>query len=162
MTALSRALETVASRIGRSEMDIFPDLRAVGGVAELQSIAGALLTLVLIVAVLMMIICGITWALASGERALPDRNASTARALGGVQGGGPGRRGCGVDQLSSRVWPDPLGLRSGHWLDTPPDAQLDPHSYGGSHEWNRTYSESRPGTLSGRHAQPGGLDCWSI
>lgn len=48
-------------------MDIFPDFGAVGGAAELRSIAGALLTLVLIVAVLMMIISGITWALASAN-----------------------------------------------------------------------------------------------
>ncbi|GAA1817684.1 DUF6112 family protein [Agromyces neolithicus] len=48
-------------------MEIFPDFGAVGGAAELQSIAGALLTLVLIVAVLMMIISGITWALASAN-----------------------------------------------------------------------------------------------
>ena len=45
-------------------MDIFPDFGAVGGAAELRSIAGALLTFVLIVAVLVMIISGITWALA--------------------------------------------------------------------------------------------------
>lgn len=48
-------------------MDIFPDFGAVGGAAELQSIVGALLTIVLIVAVLMMIISGVTWALASAN-----------------------------------------------------------------------------------------------
>jgi len=48
-------------------MDIFPDFGAVGGAAELESIAGALLTFVLIVAVLMMIISGVTWALASAN-----------------------------------------------------------------------------------------------
>lgn len=48
-------------------MDIFPDFGAVGGAAELRSIAGALLTLVLIVAVLMIIISGIIWALASAN-----------------------------------------------------------------------------------------------
>ena len=48
-------------------MDIFPDFGAVGGAAELRSIAGALLTFVLIVAVHMMIISGITWALASAS-----------------------------------------------------------------------------------------------
>lgn len=52
---------------GPPEMDIFPDFGAVGGAAELRSIAGALLTLVLIIAVLMMIISGITWALASAN-----------------------------------------------------------------------------------------------
>ena len=48
-------------------MDIFPDFGAVGGAVELQSIVGALLTFVLIVAVLMMILCGVTWALATAN-----------------------------------------------------------------------------------------------
>ena len=48
-------------------MDIFPDFGAVGGAAELKSIAGALLTVVLIVAVLMIIVSGVTWALASAN-----------------------------------------------------------------------------------------------
>lgn len=48
-------------------MDIFPDFGAVGGAAELQSIVGALLTFVLIVAVLMVIISGVTWALATAN-----------------------------------------------------------------------------------------------
>ncbi|SDS83952.1 DUF6112 family protein [Microterricola viridarii] len=48
-------------------MDVFPDFGAVGGAAELQSIVGALLTLVLIVAVLMMVISGVTWALATAN-----------------------------------------------------------------------------------------------
>lgn len=48
-------------------MDIFPDFGAVGGAAELQSIVGALLTFVLIVAVLTMIISGVTWALATAN-----------------------------------------------------------------------------------------------
>ncbi|TFD15782.1 DUF6112 family protein [Cryobacterium sp. TMT2-23] len=48
-------------------MDIFPNFGAVGGAEELQSIVGALLTFVLIMAVLMMIISGVTWALASAN-----------------------------------------------------------------------------------------------
>lgn len=48
-------------------MDIFPDFEAIGGTAELQRIAGALLTIVLIVAVLMMVVSGVTWALASAN-----------------------------------------------------------------------------------------------
>jgi hypothetical protein len=48
-------------------MDIFPDFGAVGGAEELQSIVGALLTFVLIIAVLMMITSGVTWALASAN-----------------------------------------------------------------------------------------------
>ncbi|MCI4658496.1 DUF6112 family protein [Cryobacterium zhongshanensis] len=48
-------------------MNIFPDFGAVGGDEQLQSIVGALLTFVLIIAVLMMIISGVTWALASAN-----------------------------------------------------------------------------------------------
>ena len=46
-------------------MDIFPDFGAVGAGAELRSIIGALMTYVLIFAVLMMIISAVTWALAT-------------------------------------------------------------------------------------------------
>jgi len=46
-------------------MDVFPDFGAVGGASELKSIVGVLLTFVLIIAVLIMIISGVTWALAS-------------------------------------------------------------------------------------------------
>jgi hypothetical protein len=48
-------------------MDIFPDFGAVGGVEELQRVVGALLSFVLIIAVLMMIISAVTWALASAN-----------------------------------------------------------------------------------------------
>lgn len=48
-------------------MDIFPDFSAIGSAEELRSIVGALLTLVLIISVLMMIINGVTWALASAN-----------------------------------------------------------------------------------------------
>ncbi|WP_104165092.1 DUF6112 family protein [Cryobacterium sp. N22] len=48
-------------------MDVFPDFGAVGGAEELQNIVGALLTFVLIISVLMTIITGVTWALASAN-----------------------------------------------------------------------------------------------
>jgi hypothetical protein len=48
-------------------MDIFPDFGAVGGATDLKSIVGALLSFVLIIAVLMMIISGVIWALASAN-----------------------------------------------------------------------------------------------
>ncbi len=48
-------------------MDIFPDFGAVGGAAELRAIVGALLTLVLIFAVLMLVICAIVWAVSSSS-----------------------------------------------------------------------------------------------
>ena len=48
-------------------MDIVPDVGAVGGAEQLRSITGALLTLVLIISVLMMIVNGTVWALASSN-----------------------------------------------------------------------------------------------
>ena len=44
-------------------MEIFPDFGAVGGAAELKSVVGALMTFVLIIAVLMMVVSGVVWAL---------------------------------------------------------------------------------------------------
>ncbi|WP_411700491.1 DUF6112 family protein [Conyzicola sp.] len=48
-------------------MGIFPDFGGVSGAEELRSIIGALLTLVLIVSVLMMVVNGAVWALASSS-----------------------------------------------------------------------------------------------
>ena len=48
-------------------MDVFPDFDGVGGAAELQSIVGALLTFVLITAVLMLIVCAIVWAIGAAN-----------------------------------------------------------------------------------------------
>ena len=48
-------------------MDVFPDFTAVGATDELEIIVGALLMFVLIIAVLMMIISAVTWALASAH-----------------------------------------------------------------------------------------------
>ena len=48
-------------------MDIFPNFGAVGGAEQLRSIIGALFTLVLIISVLMMIVNGAVWALASSS-----------------------------------------------------------------------------------------------
>ena len=38
-------------------MDVFPDFGGVGGAGDLQTVIGALLTFVLIIAVLMLIVC---------------------------------------------------------------------------------------------------------
>lgn len=46
-------------------MGVFPDFEGLAGIGELQEVVGALLTVVLIVAVLMMIISGIVWSVAS-------------------------------------------------------------------------------------------------
>lgn len=44
-------------------MNVFPDFGGVGAATQLRSIVGALLTFVLIVAVLMLIVCAIGWAI---------------------------------------------------------------------------------------------------
>ncbi|WP_300080758.1 DUF6112 family protein [Propioniciclava sp.] len=46
-------------------MDIFPDFEGLSGIAELREIAGALLMFVLVVAVLMVIVSAICWAVGS-------------------------------------------------------------------------------------------------
>ena len=46
-------------------MDVYPDFDAVGGRSTLIGIVGALLTITLIVAVLMLVICAIVWAVSS-------------------------------------------------------------------------------------------------
>lgn len=48
-------------------MGVFPDFDGLGASAQLQSIVGALLTFVLIIAVLMLIVCAIMWAIASAN-----------------------------------------------------------------------------------------------
>ena len=48
-------------------MDIFPDFGAVGAAVELRSIIGALMTYVLIFAVLMIVISAVAWALATAN-----------------------------------------------------------------------------------------------
>lgn len=48
-------------------LDIFPDLGAVGGAGDLRAIVGALLMYVLIFAVLAILICAVTWAIASSS-----------------------------------------------------------------------------------------------
>jgi hypothetical protein len=46
---------------------VFPDFGGVDGAGGLSSIVGALLTVVLILAVLMLIVCAIAWALSSAH-----------------------------------------------------------------------------------------------
>jgi steroid 5-alpha reductase family enzyme len=48
-------------------MDVFPDFGGVGASGDLRSVVGALLTFVLIVAVLMLVVCAIVWAIASAH-----------------------------------------------------------------------------------------------
>lgn len=49
------------------EVDVFPDFDAVGGKTEILQVLGALLTVVLIVAVLMLLVSAIVWAIASSH-----------------------------------------------------------------------------------------------
>ena len=43
-------------------MDVFPDFDGLGGIGDLKQVIGALLTIVLIVAVLMVVVSAICWA----------------------------------------------------------------------------------------------------
>ena len=48
-------------------MRVFPDFNGLGGIRDLRAVAGALLTFVLIVAVLMLIVSAIVWAIATAH-----------------------------------------------------------------------------------------------
>lgn len=48
-------------------MDVFPDFDGLGGIGDLRQVVGALLTFVLIVAVLMVIVSAVIWAVASAN-----------------------------------------------------------------------------------------------
>ncbi|MCT1437557.1 DUF6112 family protein [Brachybacterium paraconglomeratum] len=48
-------------------MDVFPDFDGIGGLDDLRTVIGALLTFVLITAVLMLIVCAIVWALSTSN-----------------------------------------------------------------------------------------------
>lgn len=48
-------------------MGVFPDFDGLSGIGDLRTIVGALLTFVLIVAVLMLIVSAIVWAVASAH-----------------------------------------------------------------------------------------------
>ncbi len=48
-------------------MGVFPDFGGLDGIGELREVIGALLTFVLIIAVLMLIVCAMIWALATAN-----------------------------------------------------------------------------------------------
>lgn len=48
-------------------MDVFPDFNGIGGIGDLKAVVGALLTFVLIVAVLMLIVSAVIWAIAASS-----------------------------------------------------------------------------------------------
>lgn len=59
-------------------MDVFPNFDGLSGISELREVAGALLMFVLIVAVLMLIVSAICWAIgaANGNYQLAGRGRS--------------------------------------------------------------------------------------
>ena len=68
-------------------MDVFPDFEGLGGVGDLQEVVGAALMIALIVAVLMLIVSGIIWAIATATgnyQAAAKARAGTLVALGGA------------------------------------------------------------------------------
>lgn len=75
-------------------MDVFPDFDSLGGIGDLKVAIGAMLTIILIVAVLMTIVSGIIWAIASstGNPGL----ASKGKAGVFVAVGAAALAGCGV------------------------------------------------------------------
>lgn len=48
-------------------MHVFPDFGGVGAAGDLRTVVGALLTIVLFGAVLMLIVCSVAWALAASS-----------------------------------------------------------------------------------------------
>ena len=48
-------------------MSVFPDFDGLGGIGDLRAVVGSLLTFVLIVAVLMLVVSAIVWAVASAH-----------------------------------------------------------------------------------------------
>ena len=56
-----------SAAIAVAAVGVYPNLNGVGGASQLDTVIGALMTTVLIVAVLMMIVCAATWAVASAH-----------------------------------------------------------------------------------------------
>lgn len=46
-------------------MNVFPNFDSLGGIGDISTVIGAMLTVILIVAVLMLIVCAIIWATAA-------------------------------------------------------------------------------------------------
>ncbi|WP_193095652.1 DUF6112 family protein [Brevibacterium sp. FME17] len=74
-------------------MDVFPDFDGLGGIGDLREVIGALLTFVLVIAVLMLIVCALIWALATanGQHATATKariGAWTALGAAVLAGGG--------------------------------------------------------------------------
>ena len=61
-------------------MDVFPDFEGLGGIGDLQEVVGAALMIALIVAVLMLIVSGIIWAIAAST----GNHSASAKGRAGV------------------------------------------------------------------------------
>lgn len=75
-------------------MDVFPDFGSVGGSSDLREVVGALLMFVLIIAVLMLIVSAIIWAIASSTG--NSHTAAKARTGAWVALGAAALAGAGV------------------------------------------------------------------
>ncbi|TSD62427.1 DUF6112 family protein [Aeromicrobium piscarium] len=61
-------------------MDVFPDFDGLAGVEDIEKVVGALLTIVLVAAVLMLIVSAVAWAIASAA----GNYTAAMKARGGV------------------------------------------------------------------------------
>lgn len=73
---------------------VYPDLGALAGADTLADVAGALLTIALVVAVVMLLVCAITWAIATANGNVPEATKARAGLLVAV--GGAAQAGAGV------------------------------------------------------------------
>ena len=64
-------------------MNVFPNFDGLSGVGDLKTVIGASLTIVLVVAVLMIIVSAIIWAIATGTGAEVQRPLATV-VIGGI------------------------------------------------------------------------------
>lgn len=74
-------------------MDVFPDFDGLGGIGDLKTAIGAMLTIVLVVSVLMLIVSAIIWAIAAstGNYSVAGKSrAGTLVALGATALAGAG------------------------------------------------------------------------
>lgn len=129
-------------------MDIFPDFDGLEGIGDLREVIGALLTFVLIIAVLMLIVCAIVWALstANGHHAAATKarrsTSSTSRPVT-------------VRTSRSRWTPIPVEssgrtISASLLTDRP-----EPARWRFGHRRSRRASSCRPAAGAGRWANPG-------
>lgn len=79
-------------------MDVFPDFGGLGGIGDLKVVIGAMLTIILVIAVLMVIVSAILWTIASstGNPSL----ASKGRVGVLVATGAAALAGCGITWIN--------------------------------------------------------------